>query len=217
MTSQGDFVQPPRIASWLLALFATGKEGASISGDLLEEFSTLGLQSGIYSARRWYRRQVFLTVLHLTGGAFRTAPWLIALVLAGLWAIGFATRFSGHAIQAFLDAHRYYDLHPDAYLFWLKFPFEAGRAILCVLIGGMVALVAKQREMPAVVSLTLAQILLYLTGAVALVVTGRGWLQWLLAMMFWNGLCCLSTLAGGAIVSTRRARFESRSATVPFD
>ena len=37
MTSQEDFVRPPRIASWLVNLFAAGEEVESLLGDMLEE------------------------------------------------------------------------------------------------------------------------------------------------------------------------------------
>jgi hypothetical protein len=41
MTSQSQFVQPPRFAVWLLTLFALDDEAESILGDLLEDFSLL--------------------------------------------------------------------------------------------------------------------------------------------------------------------------------
>ena len=37
MTSHADFVQPPRIASWLVNLFTPAEEAESILGDLLED------------------------------------------------------------------------------------------------------------------------------------------------------------------------------------
>lgn len=215
MTSQPGSMAPPRVAEWILTLFATGKEGEPISGDLYEEFSMVAVQSGLRSARAWYRRQVFLTAVHLTWAAFRTAPLsMFALAAGSFWFLGFATRFSSHAMQAFLDAHRYYDLHPDAYLFWLKFPFETGRVILCVLIGGSMALLAKHREMAAVIGLVLLQSVLFSIGAITLAVTGRDWVQWFVAMALWNGLCGVSMLAGGALVRIRRSRSESRPASV---
>jgi hypothetical protein len=39
MTFQPDFVQPPRIASWLLNLFTPADDEESIIGDLREEFA----------------------------------------------------------------------------------------------------------------------------------------------------------------------------------
>lgn len=38
MTFQPQSVQPPRIAVWLIRLFAVGEEAESMLGDLLEEF-----------------------------------------------------------------------------------------------------------------------------------------------------------------------------------
>ena len=65
MTSKADFVQPPRIAVWLVNLFTPAKETESIPGDLLEEFSQLASKSGVTVARSWYWRQTAKTIAHL--------------------------------------------------------------------------------------------------------------------------------------------------------
>ncbi len=62
MTTQPHLVQPPRIAVWLLSLFALAEKAESILGDLLEEFSLLVSKSGTASARRRYWRQTIKTV-----------------------------------------------------------------------------------------------------------------------------------------------------------
>ena len=54
MTSQAYFLQPPRIATWLVNLFAPAEEAASILGDLVEEYSRLASKSGVGVARNWY-------------------------------------------------------------------------------------------------------------------------------------------------------------------
>jgi hypothetical protein len=53
MTSQEDFVRPPRIASWLVNLFAAGEEVESLLGDMLEKFSHLASKSGVAFAKNW--------------------------------------------------------------------------------------------------------------------------------------------------------------------
>jgi hypothetical protein len=53
MTFQAEFVQPPRIAVWLVNLFTPAEEAESILGDLLEEFSHLASKSGVAFARSW--------------------------------------------------------------------------------------------------------------------------------------------------------------------
>lgn len=60
MTSQADFIRPPRIAAWLVKLFASAEE-ESILGDLIEEYSDLALKSGLAFARHWYWRQAVKT------------------------------------------------------------------------------------------------------------------------------------------------------------
>ncbi len=136
MNSHSNLVQPPRVAVWLITLFAPAVETESIAGDLLEEFSGLVIKSGVAVARRWYWRQTLRTVVHLVGSEIWDAPWsMLVIVGAGFWLTAFATRSSVRATQTFLDAYRLYEWHPDAYLFWLKFPLQIGRVILCTAIG----------------------------------------------------------------------------------
>jgi hypothetical protein len=197
--------QPPRMAAWLVALFTRPESAESIAGDLVEEFSGLVSKAGVAYARAWYWRQVVKTLWHAGWNAFRVAPLLmIVAVVGGWWLTGFGTRSSAHAMQAFLDSHRIYDLHPDAYLFWIKFPFEMGRVVLCVAIGAMVGLVARKMEMVAAVTLASVQILLFLVAAVALIASGRAWLDWFLTP--WNLLSAMAVVAGGTIVRTWRTR-----------
>ena len=201
--------QPPRIASWLLALFTTPDVSESIAGDLLEEFSALAATSNCAVARSWYWRQTLQTI----GTAFRASPGLMLIaVIGGFWLTGFATRSSVHAMQVFLDNHLIYESHPDAYLFWLKFPLEIGRVVLCLAIGALVALTAKRMEMIAVTSLAVPQIVLFLVAVVAQIASGREWVHWFLVMLPWNTLSCVAILAGGAAV--RRLRYGASSKVI---
>src|SRR5258708_32959216 len=75
------FVQPPRVAAWLVGLFTPSEQTESLSGDLLEEFSELVLKSGIASARHWYWRQSAKAILNRLGTGFWGAPWLIASIV----------------------------------------------------------------------------------------------------------------------------------------
>ena len=83
MTSRADIVEPPRMANWLVNLFAAGEEAKSLQGDMLEEFSHLASRSGVVFARSWYWRQTWKTIAHLVGTAFRVAPWLTAATVIG--------------------------------------------------------------------------------------------------------------------------------------
>jgi len=82
MTSPPDLVRPPRLATWLVNLFASTEE-ESILGDLLEEYSDLASKSGVAFARRWYWRQTMKTIAHLADTGFRVAPWSTAAAVAG--------------------------------------------------------------------------------------------------------------------------------------
>lgn len=203
--------QPPLIAAWFLTLFTPAEVEESITGDLLEEFSEIAIESGYGFARRWYWRQILKTIIHSFGNAFRAAPLLmLATVIGGFWLIGFTTRSSQHAIRMFLDARRIYEFHPNAYLFWLKFPLEIGRIVICSGIGALVALVARRIEMAAAMALALLQIALFLAGTVALIAGGREWLHWFLFMLPWNSLSFIAIVIGGAIVRICRSRVAVR-------
>jgi hypothetical protein len=181
-------------------------------GDLLEEFSALVIKSGLAFARGWYWRQTLRTVAHAGGNAVSSAPWLMLVaILGGLWLIGFATRSSAHGMHTFLDAHRLYESHPDAYLFWSKFPLKIGRVIVCGLVGAIVALAAKRMEMIAVIAISLVQIALFLTAVVAAIARGEPWFHWFIAMLQWNGLCSIAIVVAGLVVRTCRYRKATRS------
>ena len=94
MTSAADFVQPPRVATWLVNLF-TSSEEESITGDLQEEFSQLAKKSGLAFARRWYWRQTLKTIAHLFGSAFRVAQWsTTAVVVGGFFLLPFVSQIA---------------------------------------------------------------------------------------------------------------------------
>jgi hypothetical protein len=214
MTSQPDLqpLQPPRIARWLLTLFTPAEVTESIMGDLLEEFSGLVIKSGRAFARGWYWRQILRTIAYAGANAVSSAPWLMLVtILGGLWLIGFATRSSAHAIEAFLDAHRLYESHPNAYLFWSTFPLEIGRVIVCGLVSTIVALAAKRMEMIAVTAISLVQMALFFAAVAAVIARGEAWFHWFIVMLQWNGLCSIATVVGGVIVRTCRYRTTTRS------
>jgi hypothetical protein len=155
------FVEPPRIAAWLVDLFASGEQAESITGDLLEEFSDLAAKSGAAYARRWYWRQSAKTITHLVGAGFRVAPWTITgTVLGGYVLLTFGGSLPERAIVSVLQFRRHhvtpYYTWPQfqAYLFWLNNGILAGRLLMSMLIGCIVAVAAKEREMVSTMTLS---------------------------------------------------------------
>jgi len=197
-------------------LFTPEDRAESLIGDLVEEFSSLAVTSDLSAARRWYWRQTFKTIACCFGDAFRVAPLsMLFAVSGGFWLIGFATRSSAHLMRTFLDAHQLYQSEPSVYLFWLKFPLETGRVILCAVVGALVALIAHKKEMAAVVTLALIQGMLFFVSTVALIVNHREWLHWFLFMLPWITACSTATIIGGAVVRKCRASGNlDRSVTV---
>lgn len=202
MTSQADFFQPPRIAHWLLSLFATGVEAESLLGDMLEEFSLLAPKSGVAFARSWYWRQTRKTIAHLVGNAFRVAPWLAASVAAGLVLNRLVSGLPERAIFAVLHRYQVYNHHFSAYVFFATDGIAIGHVIASMFVGCVVAIAAKGREMVATMMLGL--VLSAMTGAAALVwvSTGQAFILWMLPWYFADWF---AIVIGGLIVRTRRS------------
>jgi hypothetical protein len=215
MSSQTDSVQPPRIAVWLVSLFTPVGDVESIQGDLLEEFSQVASEKGIASARRWYWRQTVRTTAHLVGAGFRTAPWTITVVVAA----GFLLRWSvswlsdpaiNRAIDAALDRYRLYEHDPQAYIFWLTSSMLVVRLIVNALIGVLVAVVAKGREMTATMTLGLIGVVLAIQAALLTVAkTGDFGVLWTLPHTF---AFSIMIVVAGATVRTYRSAATSRRA-----
>jgi len=158
---QASFVHPPRIAAWLVDLFAPEKQAESIRGDLLEEFSDLTSKSGGAFARRWYWRQSVKTIAYLIGSGFRFAPWRIAgAVLIGRLLVRYGLMLSEAGVVA---VTRIYPVTPNydhtnviaLWTFWVPLAVQIGWVVEAVFIGCVVAMAAKGREMVAVLALVL--------------------------------------------------------------
>jgi hypothetical protein len=209
MTSPPHLVQPPRIAVWLLNLFALGEEAESILGDLLEEFSLLAPQSGVASARRWYWRQTIKTVPRLARVGFRTAPWLTTAAVVG----GFLLRkllgpLVEPSIFAVLERYRVFEHHFATYMFFASTGIDIGHLITFLFIGFAVALVSRQREMVATMALALIFGAMAVVGSVYIVTrTGNDALLWRLTWYFADAF---AIVIAGAVVRTHRLAAASR-------
>jgi hypothetical protein len=209
MTSQPHLVQPPRIAVWLLNLFALGEEAESILGDLLEEFSLLASQSGVASARRWYWRQTIKTVPQLARVGFRTAPWMTTAAIVG----GFLLRkLLGPLVEppifAVLERYQVFEHHFATYMFFASTGIDIGHLITFLFIGFAVALVSRQREMVATMALGLIFGAMAVVGSVYVVTrTGNDALLWRLTWYFADAF---AIVIAGAVVRTHRLAAATR-------
>jgi hypothetical protein len=201
MTSQPDLVRPPRLATWLVNLFASTEE-ESILGDLLEEYSDLASKSGVPFARRWYWRQTMKTIAHLADNGFRVAPWsTAAAVVGGFLLHRFVSGLPDKVLSAVTDRYlMYWSTHFKAYI-WMLNGMLIEHLVLSMFVGCVVALAAKGREMIATMTLALVPCAL-MGGALIWVATHRpldvAWMLWLFADPF-------AIVVGGAIVRTRRS------------
>jgi hypothetical protein len=153
--SKATFVRPPRMAAWLVDLFTPTGQTESIPGDLLEEFSELASQSGAASARGWYWRQSAKTAAHLIATGFVVTPWLIAGTVVGGWLLGWAGYWLTE--KAVVAVHYKYQVyaHIDAYDFWLLYGVLIERLIEPFVVGCVIAVAAKGKEMIATMTLGL--------------------------------------------------------------
>jgi hypothetical protein len=202
MTSPGYFTQPPRFATWLVNLFTVPEE-ESIVGDLFEEFSQLASQSGVGFARRWYWRHSLKTIAHRFGSAFREAPGSItAAVIGGFLLGGLVSGLPDKLLSMVTDRYlAFWSGHFQVYVWVLK-GMVIGHLMASLLVGCIVALAAKGREMVATMTLCLLHCAM-VGAAFTWVATQRPTgddLQWVLFQC--SGPFAI--LVGGLIVRTRR-------------
>jgi hypothetical protein len=213
MTSAADFVQPPRIAVWLLNLFTSAKEAESILGDLLEEFSHLASKSRPLFARRWYWRQTVKTIVHLFGTGFRVAPWSTSAAVVGGYLLGgLVYELPDKVLSAVTDRYlAYWSNHFNAYLFWATDGMWMAHLILSMLVGCTVAWAAKGREMVA--TMTLSILLWVMVGVAYFGWVARHWpMDLALSWMLFQCAGSFATIVGGVIVRTHRSAARTRPA-----
>ena len=209
MTSQSHFVQPPRLAVWLLTLFALDDEAESILGDLLEEFTLLASSSGVSFARRWYWRQTLKTVYEVADHGFRTAPWsTMVAVLGGFSIRGVVAGRVEPAILSVLERYQVYQHHLSMYMFFASTGIDIGHFITFLFVGFVVAFVAKGREMVATMSLGLFWGALTVASFPAVVMqSGYGTALSRVMVYFADSL---AIVIAGMIVRTHRLRAAGR-------
>ena len=209
MTSQSHVVQPPRLAMWLLTLFALDNAAEHILGDLLEEFTRLASKSGVSFARRWYWRQTFKTVVQLAVLGFRTAPWLTtAAIVGGFFLRKLVARRVEPSIFAVLEKYHVYEHHFGTYMFFASTGIDIGHLITFLLIGFVVAFVARGREMVSTMSLGFFWGALTVVSFPAVVMQSGYGTALSRAMVYFAD--SLAIVIAGAIVRTHRLRAAAR-------
>ncbi len=165
MNSPAPPVHPPRFASWLVGLFALENQAEALEGDLLEEFSAVASDANPATARRWYWKQCMKTSAHLAWISLQTAPLRIAFTtLAGfsiLWCTETQLGLPTHLVCAAIDHYSgFYMNHFSSWQFCLNYGIPAVSWIFALLVGCLIALVAKGREIPATAAFGVFQFLM---------------------------------------------------------
>jgi hypothetical protein len=217
MTPQPSPARPPRLAAWLVDLFASREQAESILGDLSEEFSDLASRSGIANARRWYRLQSAKTIAHLAGAAFHaTPPWLAVALFLGFLLSWLSAGLPAKLIIALLRTQRpYSSRHYEAYVWLLAYGIPIVSITQSLLIGCVVALLARRREMLGAIALGLlraapiAWLLFIFFGRTPL---ARPVIPFLGPFLFSRALDLIGIVIGGVIVRKARSASASRVA-----
>jgi hypothetical protein len=209
-------IQPPRGAVWLIELFTPYEQAESIPGDLLEEFSDLASKSGVAYARGWYWRQSVRTIFHLIRSGFRVAPWSIAgVVLGGVLLVQVGHALAEWAIRTGIEKfvnHRVLPYHllsrPALLSLLVNIGMYLCRLTVAMLIGCIIALACKRREMLATITVSLVCSIQAVTGFWTFL---HGWSPPLTIVLIvaplysFGGLFAI--VVGGGIV--RKYRFRS--------
>ena len=158
MTRAALGTHPPRLAAWLVDLFASAEQAEPILGDLHEEFSDIVSESGVVPARRWYRRNCVKTIFHLASAAFWSAPWSLAgIVLLGFLLQWLSATLPERVTVAILRLQRpYSNLHYGLYVWLVTNGIPIVAVVQRMLISSIVAILAKGRELVATVILGIA-------------------------------------------------------------
>jgi hypothetical protein len=209
---QESFVRPPLIAAWLVELVTPYKQAESIQGDLLEEFSGLASKSGLASARRWYWRQSVKTIAHLVCAGFRVAPWTIAgAVVTGSLLMWFCAGLPEKLVVALLRTQRpYSNTHVGVYMLFLTWGILIGRLMQSMIIGCIVAVAAKDREIVATTTLGLVNGAL--TGLGLMLLAGQ-WTEnaYLIPFLVNQFSSSIMVVIGGVIVRESRSAMSRRT------
>ncbi len=153
--------QPPRLASWLLDLFTPFDQAESIQGDLHEEFSNVVSQHGIRRARHWYWRQTFKSIAHLFAAGFRASPLCISgSVITGFLLLVWSASFPERVEFAIFNWNHMYHANWYAFVSWMRnTDIVIGHLLSCLLVGSVVAVLAKGKELVAIFTLIPLQLL----------------------------------------------------------
>ncbi|HEV2196134.1 MAG TPA: permease prefix domain 2-containing transporter [Candidatus Acidoferrum sp.] len=213
MTQEEPLPRPPWLAAWLVELFTPAEQADSILGDLHEEFSEVTSKSGVAAARRWYWRQSVKTICHLSGAAFRNAPWSIAgIVLLGFLLNWLSARLQlpENVIMAILRAQRpYSNLHYGFYVWLINYGISISCVVTSLLIGCIVAILAKGREVVTALTLIVVHAVPFIWLLVLLYEhnpdRGQAFAASMHFFMFRRALDVVSTLVGGVLVRKLRS------------
>lgn len=201
------------MAAWLLRVFNPAADGTESPADeLLEEFLQLHSTKGPDAACSWYTRQALRTIPHLLATGFRAAPWTVIAMVTGAFLLRWWLSMSTlPALNSLLTRLYPYDADdPRAYLSWLTATMLLIRWMENALLGALVALIAKGREMISTIGLALLGVGLAVPSiGIALARTGD---LGVLRMLVHTLIFSVTIIAAGTFVRALRTRTTNSSA-----
>jgi len=156
------------------------------------------------------------TVAHLIATGFLVAPWLTAGTVVASWLLcgGFVWS-TQKAVVAILDKYQVY-AHIDAHVFWLIYALLIERLVEPFIIGCIIAVAAKGREM--VVTMTLGLVIGASSGA-GLVHIRHHWSESnlpLAPLLLTTFVSPVMFVVGGGIVREIRSAMSRRPSATHF-
>ena len=151
------------------------------------------------------------TIAHLFGTGFRVAPWSTSAAVVGGYLLGsFVTGLPDKVLSAVTDRYLgYWSNHFNAYMFWATDGMWIAHLILSMLVGCIVALAAKGREMVA--TMTLGLVLCAMVGVAYFAWVAKHWpMDLALSWMLFQCTRPFATIVGGVVVRTHRSASRTR-------
>ncbi|MGE5324597.1 MAG: hypothetical protein ACM3SW_17150 [Actinomycetota bacterium] len=169
---------------------------------MFEEFLLLASSRGLRFAKRWYWRQTRQSIAHLFARAFGANLWLTAvIVITGVLLHRFVFTLPERAIFAALDRYQVFERHFSLYVFFATYGLILGHIFSSLLIGIVIALLARRTEMVSTISIGFALCAMTVAGIIWSLSTGH---TFIFSMLPWHVADWLAIVLGGVMVRMHR-------------
>src|SRR5262249_39730021 len=143
------------------------------------------------------------SIAHLFASAFRVNPWLIGgSVLTGLLLYRYVWLLPQRAILAAVHQYQFFERHFNLYVFLITDGIAIGHILSSLLIGLVIALLARGREMATTTSLAIVLCAMTLAGIIGTLSTGH---TFIFSSLPWSAGDWLALVLRGVVVRMHRS------------